>query len=171
MNRTRRVGALCFCLRLAMVPLTASWVQAQTTDPTITAAGKTVSGDEELKALLAGLGFEPKALSQGFLISTRQDKWTLYVQIRLSGDKTKIGMNANLGKVEEDGVSGAQWKGLLEANQDIDPSVFFYDKEAKKLYIHRVLDNRAITPGFLKDQIEKFNGNIRETKDLWSFTK
>jgi hypothetical protein len=37
--------------------------------------------------------------------------------------------------------------------------------------MHRVLDNRAIPPGFLKDQIDRFNGNIRGTKELWAFTK
>ena len=42
-------------------------------------------------------------------------------------------MNANLGLVDEDAVTAAQWKALLGANLDIDPLVFYYDKSTKKL--------------------------------------
>jgi hypothetical protein len=164
-------AALATCLKLTLVPLAVSQALAQAVEPGAAELGKRVANDEELKALLTGLGLEPKALSKGFLIATRQDDWTLYVQLLLSPDQTKLGMNANLGKVEEDAVTATQWKALLAANQDIDPSVFYYDPKLKKLYMHRVLDNRAITPGFLKDQIDRFNGNIRGTKELWAFTK
>jgi len=46
-----------------------------------------------------------------------------------------------------------------------------FDAKTKKLYLHRVLDNRSITPAFLRSQIENFVGNMKSTADLWKFTK
>jgi hypothetical protein len=34
-----------------------------------------------------------------------------------------------------------------------------------------VLDNRALTPEFLKSQIEKFSTDIKTTSTAWSFTR
>jgi hypothetical protein len=81
-------------------------------------------------------------------------------------------MNANLGKVDDpDTVTAAQWKALLVANGDIDPSTFYFDNQQKKLFLHRTFDNRALTPAFLRGQIENFVANIKSTADLWKFAK
>jgi hypothetical protein len=128
--------------------------------------------DENLQQMLDNMGFEPKKLSKGYLIAIKRDSWTYYMQLVLSSDKSKIGFNSNLGVVENpDSVTAEQWKNLLISNGNIDPSFFFFDKDSKKLYLHRVLDNRGITPAFLRQQIENFCGNIKETGELWKFTK
>jgi hypothetical protein len=128
--------------------------------------------DDTLKQSLEGMGFEPKALSKGFLIQSKQDTWTLNVQVVLSGDTRKIGLNANLGKVDDASkVSADEWMNLLISNGDIDPSAFYYDKDQKKLYLHRSFDNRAVSPAILKREIDNFCANIRKTADLWKFTK
>ncbi|MBS1718315.1 MAG: hypothetical protein JSS72_11345 [Armatimonadetes bacterium] len=128
--------------------------------------------DDGLKLMLTNLGLEPKPLSKGFLIAIKQGTWTVNIQVVLSGDKSKLGLNANLGKVDDpDSVTAAQWKSLLISNQDIDPSSFYFSDTAKKLYLHRVLDNRAVTPPYLKHQIDEFTNNIVKTSDLWKFTK
>lgn len=128
--------------------------------------------DDALSAMLSGLGYEPKKLSHGFLISAKKDEWTYYVQFVLSPDKTRLGMNANLGAVADpDAVTAAQWRGLLEQNIEVDPSSFNYDKAQKKLYLHRVLENRALTPAYVRIQIENFCKNIQDTASAWSFAK
>lgn len=134
--------------------------------------GQTLT-DVTLKEMLTGLQFEAKPLKHGYLITIKTaDNWSMYIQLVLSPDKTKLGMNANLGAVANpQSISAAQWLALLEANADIDPSVFYFDKAQKKLFIHRVLDNHGITPGFLKGQIEKFTENLHGTAKLWNFTK
>lgn len=137
----------------------------------VSAARDSLSNDD-LKTMLANLGFEPKPLSKGFLIAIKRDTWTLNMQLVLSGDSTKIGLNANLGKVENpDTVTAEQWKNLLISNGDIDPSAFYFDKTQGKLYLHRTMDNRAVTPVILRTQIENFGDNIKGTADLWKFTK
>ena len=42
-------------------------------------------------------------------------------------------------------------------------------KETKKLYLHRVLDNREITPAYIRQQTENFCANIKNTGDVWKF--
>jgi len=122
--------------------------------------------------MLANLGLEPKPLSKGFLIAIKRDTWTLNMQLVLSPNLEKLGMNANLGKVDDpDSVTASEWKNLLISNGDIDPSAFYFDKDQKKLYLHRSLDNRAVTPEFLRKQIDNFGDNIKNTADLWKFTK
>ena len=114
------------------------------------------------------MGFEPKALSQGYLIVIKRDTWTLNIQIRLSEDKRKVGINANLGDVKEPQISGAQWMALLAATGDVEPSMFYYDPKQKRLYLHRVLDNRNMTNAILRDELEKFSTNVVTTENIWS---
>jgi hypothetical protein len=128
--------------------------------------------DATLRQMLDTMGFEPKPLTKGFLITIKRDTWTVSVQLVISSNGEKIGMNANLGVVENpDGITAAQWRGLLAANEDVDPSSFYYSAGDKKLYIHRVLDNHGLTPAFMREQIDNFYGNVKDTSKLWNFTK
>lgn len=128
--------------------------------------------NDTLKTMLSNMGYEPKPLSKGYLLAIKQDTWTLNMQVVLSGDGRKLGLNANLGKVEDPStVAADQWLKLLISNGDIDPSAFYFDKDQKKLYLHRSFDNRAMTPAWLRKEIENFAGNIRSTEALWKFTK
>ena len=150
-------------------------IQAQNTgqDPPkpVEASGQTLTEDT-LKTVLDNMGYEPKKLTKGYLIAIKQDTWTLNMQIVLSPDGRKVGLNSNLGAVEDPAsIQASQWMNLLIANGNIDPSAFYFDKDQKKLYLHRSFDNRAITPASLKKEIENFAGNIVKTDDLWKFTK
>jgi hypothetical protein len=128
--------------------------------------------NESLSTMLSNMGYEPKALSKGFLIAKKVDSWTINVQVVLSPNLTKIGMNANLGKVDKlEDITAPQLLTLLISNGDIDPSCFYIDRDQKKVYLHRSLDNRAVTPAFLREQIDAFCGNVRSTADQWKFTK
>lgn len=128
--------------------------------------------DESLKQTLDNMGLEPKKLSKGYLLTIKQDTWTINLQVVLSSDTRKLGLNANLGKVDDPAaVTASQWMDLLVSNGNIDPSAFYFDKEQKKLYLHRSLDNRAITPAILRKEIDNFAANVRQTEALWKFTK
>lgn len=155
------------CGLTALTPLAA---QTAASDETTETAPGGLTNDG-LKQMLTAMGYNPKALSKGFLISFKAGvDWTINVQLVLSPNLTKLGMNANLGKVEEASVTAAQWAELLVSNGDIDPSAFYFDRTLGKLYLHRSLDNRAITPDFLRKQIEAFGGNVVSTSKLWAFT-
>jgi len=122
--------------------------------------------------MLDNMGNEPKKLSKGYLIAMKRDSWTFNIQIVLSDDRTKIGFNSNLGIVENpESITAQQWKDLLIGNGDVDPSFFYLAKDAKKLFLHRVIDNRGIDAAFLRQQTESFCTNTKDTAKLWAFTK
>ena len=130
-------------------------------------SGGVVLTDETLLKTLNDMGLETRDLSKGYLVTVHQDSWTLYVQFVLSTDTTKLGMNANLGQVNEETVTADQWKTVLATKNDIDPSSFNYDPKQKKLFIHRVMDNRGLTPTILQGQLDYFLKNVRETENVW----
>ena len=143
---------------------------AATQGAVVTASGQL--SDDGLRQMLDGMGLEPKALTKGFLIAIKRDTWTYYIQLVLSDNKEKLGMNSNLGIVENpDSVTAAQWKALMVSNGDIEPSFFYFDPATKKLYLHRVLDNRGLTPAYVRSQVDAFISNLKGTADLWKFTK
>lgn len=158
-----------FAVTLWIVTLAAPSLRAQ---DSAARQAVTVLTEDSLKQMLDNMGYEPKKLSKGYLLSIKRDTWTIHMQLTLSNDRSKLGFNSNLGVVENlDGVTAEQWRNLLISNGNIDPSFFFLDKESKKLYLHRVLDNRSIDPAFLRAQIDNFCANVKETADLWKFTK
>jgi len=128
--------------------------------------------DETLSTLLENLGYEHRKLNKGYLVVVKQDTWTINTQIVLSPNKSRLGFNANLGSVENpQAVSAAQWMDLLVSNGDIDPSLFYFDKEKKKLYLHRTILNFGVTAAVLKKELDFFMSDIRKTESLWKFTK
>ncbi len=156
--------AIAFCVALGNSP------RLYSQETKTVAAG--ALADESLRKMLDGMGYEPKPLSKGFLIAIKRDTWTMNIQLVISPNGEKIGMNSNLGMVENpDTVAAAQWKALIVANGDIDPSAFYFDATQKKLYLHRSLDNRGLTPAILRQQVENFCGNMVDTSALWAFTK
>jgi hypothetical protein len=81
-------------------------------------------------------------------------------------------MSANLGSVKDpNAVKASTWYDLLVGNYDLDPASFYFDPENKRLYLHRMMDNRGITPAMLREQFERFCDNIRGSEKLWSFTE
>lgn len=156
-----RIRPLLLAASLSLSSIAAAQTAPATQPPP---GGVTDSG---LEAKLVGLGYEPKKLSKGYLITVKRDTWTLYVQLVLSGDMTKMGMNANLGEVTDDAVTAAQWRDILISNGNIDPSTFYFDGDKHKLYLHRTMDNRSVTPAYLSDQINKFMDNIINTEATW----
>ena len=76
--------------------------------------------DACLLQTLTDMGLEVRPLSHGYLVTVKQDKWTMFVQFRLSDDGSRLGLNANLGDVNEAEVTAAQWQAILAANIDVD---------------------------------------------------
>lgn len=127
---------------------------------------------DSLQKMLDDMGYAPKKLNTGYLISIKRDAWNYNIQVALSPDGSKIGMNANLGAIPKlEDVTAPQWLSLLEANEEVDPSTFYVAKSNQKLYIHRTMDNRALTPAYFRQQVDYFCTNMKDTQKLWDFTK
>lgn len=128
--------------------------------------------DAQLSQLLDSMGFAPRKLSKGYLIVIQRDGWTYNMQLVLSPDLTKLGMNANLAtSANPAALPASVWRSLLADNEDVDPSCFYFDRKLNRLFLHRVLDNHGITPAFLRQQIDNFCQNIKSTEADWSAVK
>lgn len=171
MRKTISATAL-FAIVLWAGTLLAGGLRAQEAADDTRPPAKASLTDASLFQMLDEMGYEPKKLKQGVVVSIKQGDWTFNVQLLISPNKEKIGLNANMGLVEDPAsVTAAQWMNLLASNTDIAPSFFYYNKTSKTLYMHRVLDNRYMTSALLRQQIDAFCANIKETADLWKFTK
>ncbi len=145
---------------------------AQETQDTVRPVIRGALTDTTLLQMLTDMGYEPKKLRQGYVVAIKQGEWTYNVQFVISPNHEKIGLNANMGAVEDPStVTAGQWMRLLAANMDTAPSFFYYNKNNHTLYMHRVLDNRSVTSTILGQQVDAFTTNIKETADLWKFTK
>lgn len=128
--------------------------------------------DTQLLQLLDTMGFAPRKLSKGYLIVIQRDGWTYNMQVVLSPDLTKLGMNANLAtSTHPAALPASVWRSLLADNEDVDPSCFYFDRKLNRLFLHRVLDNHFITPAFLRQQIDNFCQNIKSTEADWGEVK
>jgi len=122
--------------------------------------------------MLENMGYEPAKLSSGYAITLKQDTWTGPVQMLLSPSKTKIGFNANMGTVEDPAaVTASDWQGLLIAQQDMEPSMFIFYKDSKRLFLHRTMDNRGVTPAVLRKELDSFFLAVKNSKDIRKFAK
>jgi len=126
--------------------------------------------DPCLRTMLGQLGLAPKPLTHGYLIVVPHGTWTINVQALVSENGRKLGLNSNLGLVTESEVSGVQWKALLAANADLDPSYFYYNPSQTKLYMHRSFDTRQVTPAGLLRELTSFADGVASSGDLWKFT-
>jgi hypothetical protein len=165
------LGASCLLLFGALPAAPRGAAPLQESLPVPTATGQSLS-DTQLLQLLEAMGFTPRKLSKGYLIVIQREGWTYNMQLVLSPDQTKLGINANLAtSANPAALPASVWRSLLEDNEDVDPSCFYFDRKLNRLYLHRVLDNHAITPAFLRQQIDNFCQNIKSTEADWSAVK
>ena len=157
---------------LCAATLLAGRIRAQEPQEEVTPAVRGVLNDTSLQQMLVDLGHEPKKLKQGYVVAIKQGEWTFNVQLVISPNKEKIGLNANVGTVDDAStVTASQWMNVLASNTDIAPSFFYFNKNNRTLYMHRVLDNRCMTTAIMRQQVDAFTASIKDTADVWKFTK
>jgi len=126
-----------------------------------------------LSTMLTNLGYQPKPGGERDVdIQFMRDGWTYYVAFTLSPDGTHVGLSANLGTLKDpDGVTASQWQTLLAKNWDVTPCNFEYNAPEKSLYFHLAMENRDMTPGDLRNNIDFFVQNIHDTHSIWDLNK
>jgi hypothetical protein len=127
--------------------------------------------DADLKKMLVNLGYTPKDLSKGYQITIKKNNWTFNIQVVLSDNKEKLGMNTIAGDVKQPmDVPAASWLALLETNPDIDPTTFYFDKKQNRLCLHRACDNRGVTQEIIAKELDSFCFDVVSTSRFWRFT-
>lgn len=121
-----------------------------------------------LKSMAEELGYSPKILSEPgeamkFEVSLASGGYTTPLLLELSPSGRFIWASANLGDEEVDGDLAYE---LLTLNAEVQPSSFWIT-ESGHLKLGMAIDNRAVTPDYLKFVFEKIAGDVADTADYW----
>jgi hypothetical protein len=129
--------------------------------------------DRSLGVVLRNMGFAPKSRvvnnSTHYHLTVPRDTWTFQVHLQISPNKKKLWLTGPVGRFTPgQPLPGGLAEKLLEANQRIGPAHFHYNPASGQLTIALPVDNRALTTGELRYQLDFFMGMIRQTAPLWN---
>jgi uncharacterized protein (TIGR03067 family) len=138
-------------------------------DPLVRPLPPAAAGTETLGKFLRDLGFEPKALSPDVLqVSMEKDRWPVHVMMSLSTDGRRIWLESKFAPIDDpDKVAPTAWKRLLEANENIGPAHFAFDKADKRVHLYKSFDNQSLTATRLRVELDQFDSIVRKTQDYW----
>jgi hypothetical protein len=143
-------------------------------DPPPAAAGRVyLKGDvQALTALVEGLGYASKPLGDAVSFrATRGDGFYAQMNLAVSKDGLKLQLFAPLEKWPLlDAVPSPRLSALLEKNLDIAPSRFYLlgaENSSAWVGLQRSVDNRAVRPMDVRQQIDTLLIHARVTQNLW----
>jgi hypothetical protein len=140
--------------------------------PARTAAGQ-VLNDSSLDALLRNLGYDPEVTKSAsgkriyYRLVTVEDAFRFVVDISLDQSCSRLWFSAPLPEVAVDKVPPSRLVKLLEANDDITPASFSYDKARQRFYLNLAVDNRDITAAIVRKELTSLLRVIERTAPLW----
>lgn len=128
-----------------------------------------------LTAMLKGLGYEPEAAGDSAQrVTVERDKFTFRITFSVSGNTKKVWMSSYLVEIPDlTRVPSSALTGVLLSNGDIGPAHFYLVKTGDKhwLKIGFALDNRNITPAYLRSEMDWFMDRMSDTATLWDKAK
>ena len=94
------------------------------------------------------------------------------VNVNISPSKSKLWTSVGLADIKpEHAAQSEKLLKLLELNQKIGPSHFYYYAPHKMVYITRPMDNRAITAKLLREHIDELMEQIVANEEHWDSRK
>lgn len=123
---------------------------------------------EDIKGMLANLGYEPKDLGENiYEITVTKEGWDVFISVSLSRSKAKMWLVVNLGNFGEKSKNDPKkLYALLQKNTDIQPAQFYIRGDGLRLGVP--LDNRALTPALIRKEIDTLADHTAKTEALWA---
>ncbi len=125
---------------------------------------------DQLKTMVAGMGYTPNDLPRTdgtpvtkFEVVVVGADFTVPIGVEVTTSKRFIWCTANLGK---SAVTGDVALNMLKRAGSIQPTTFWITSKGQ-LMIGMSVDNREVTPAYLKFVFEKLAGDVGSTSDLW----
>ena len=121
-----------------------------------------------LKSMIEGLGYEVKDLvtdpgKEKYEFVVKTNGFNVPLGGEISPSKNYIWLTANLGAVK----TSTKYEELLRANSAIQPS-FFYVTKSNYLMIALAIENRGVTPSWLKKGIDKVGNDVEAQASVWN---
>lgn len=122
---------------------------------------------KELREVLVGLGYEVKDLSteagkEKYEILTKTDSFNVPMGAEISPSKSYIWLTVYLGA----DADTRKHRDILKQNGLVQPSQFYVTK-SDKLMVALPVENRGMTPAYLKDKISKLVGDVESSATVW----
>ena len=174
MNRCRMRWLLAGALALALPAATrADEIDPDSPPP---ARPRPALTDARLKAMLENMGFEPSLIRSTsgvpmYKVTAPRDGRNWFFYASLSNDKSRLWLSAPLAALPEPAkVRPDILEKLLAKNFDLGPTTFSL-RSGRMLYLDRPLENRGVTPGRMRKEIDSFLDTMKDTESLWNPAK
>lgn len=125
---------------------------------------------DQLKTMVAGMGYTPRDLPKTdgttvskFEVTVVTTDFTVPIGVEITKSTRFIWCTANLGK---SAVTGEIALNMLKRISSIQPTNFWITSSGQ-LTIGMSIDNREVTPAYLKFVLEKLAGDVGSASDLW----
>lgn len=124
----------------------------------------------QLKTMVTDMGYEPKDLPKTdgtavtkFEITVATDDFTVPLGIEITPSARFIWCTANLGK---SAVTGDVALEMLKRGGSIQPTSFWITSQGR-LMVGMSIDNRDVTPAYLRFVFDKIAKDVSSTAELW----
>lgn len=131
----------------------------------------------DLTKLLIGLGYEPAKVNDSTSrILLERGKWSFKVNIGVSSNAKKVWLTSYVAEIPDVAkVPQSILTKLLQANLEYGPAHFVVaegnPKPKKWLKMQYAIDNRNVTPAFIREELDYFAGQLQDSAPLWDTTK
>jgi hypothetical protein len=123
----------------------------------------------QLQNMATNMGFAPNQVSQGtdtpkFEIQTKAGTFNVPLGLEVSPSGRFVWVSANLGVKT---LTGDQAMAILRRGTAVQPTQFWYTDKGN-LMIGMAIDNRDVTPAYLRFVIDKVGADVTSTADIWN---
>jgi hypothetical protein len=174
----KTIKSLVVAIAVACLAQTTAHAETKSDEakPAANKAQSAAMTDAQLKEMLELLGYdvqEDKSSSNPtYTIKVVRKNLTYTLTVSLSGSKTKLWASSALAELKTEHASQPdKLLKLLELNQKIGPSHFYYYDKFKMIYIAKPMDNRGVTAKLLREHIDELMEQIIANEPFWDVRK
>lgn len=133
-------------------------------------APQRLAGPASLSEMLRNGGLQPRELdAQVIAVKLQRDGGNLPVLITFTEDYNQLRLVMVLAVHKEgESISDKSLLGLLEANHVNNTAYFAYSKEQRRTELHKLIDNRSLTPQRLAGELNAMADIADRSKELWA---
>jgi len=127
-----------------------------------------LAGPASLSEMLRNAGLTPRELDTRIVsVKVRSGESTLPVLMTFTEDHNRLRMVMILG-VHKNGIPSETLMGLMDANRENAAAFFAYSKKQRRTELHRIVENRSMTPDRLKAELGGMARIASQTRELWA---
>ncbi len=122
----------------------------------------------QLTDILRDAGLEPEAEEASVLVKLQHARWTFPVVLGLDEQREQIVLIMRLADLAgKPALSSDRLLGLMSASRELRPAFFSYSDKNKRVELMMGIENDAISPRGLRDQIRRLAQMAEGTAGLW----